>query len=155
MHSGGTQRGFSLIEILIVLVIIAVFAGLMTMSVDGVQSRRGEEEVARLQRLLEMASDFSDTHGTPLALELLPNGYRFSAMQTNGEWQLLFAPSPFAERSWGEGVHVSKLELEGTVASEPWRIIFGTEPPEYRLTLSTPERSQTLVGSISGMVSVE
>lgn len=149
------QRGFSLIEILVVLVIIGVFAGLTALSLEGVQGRRGDEEALRLQRLLEMAGDYADTHGTPLAVEFLPNGYRFSAMQTSGEWRLLFAPSPFAERSWAEGVHVSALDLDGVHQNDPLRIVFGTEPPEYTLTLAVPEGSKSLVGRISGMVSVE
>jgi len=149
------QRGFSLIEIMVVLVIVGVFTALTTLSIEGMQSRRSDEEVARLRRLLEMANDFADTHGTPLAIDFLPNGYRFSAMQTNGDWRLLFPPSVFAERSWSEGVSVSSLELDGTRIDEPLRIVFNTEPPEYVLKVKIPDGSKSLVGHISGMVSVE
>jgi general secretion pathway protein H len=122
------QRGFSLIEILVVLVIISVFTSLAVLTLESVQGRNNDEEVLRLQRLLEMAADYSDTRGTPLAVEFLPNGYRFSAMQTNGEWRLIFAPSPFAERSWPEGGTGGKT---GNRRSPPERapaagICFGT-----------------------------
>jgi len=149
------QKGFSLIEILVVLVIISVFATLVTISLDGVASRRSDEEVARLRRLLEMAGDYADTHGTPIAIDFLPNGYRFSALQASGEWHLIFPPSPFAERSWGEGVSVASLELNGMQIEAPLRIVFDGEPPEYTLMLNTPEHTKRLVGRISGMVSLE
>ncbi len=149
------QRGFSLIEILVVLVIISVFTSLAVVTLESVQSRNNDEEVLRLQRLLEMAADYSDTRGTPLAVEFLPNGYRFSAMQTNGEWRLIFAPSPFSERSWSEGVRVVRLDLDGVRQNEPLRLVFGSEPPEYRLVLALPDGRKTLSGTISGVVGLE
>ncbi|MBK9220234.1 MAG: hypothetical protein RJA63_355 [Pseudomonadota bacterium] len=149
------QRGFSLIEILVVLVIISVFTSLAVLTLESVQGRNNDEEVLRLQRLLEMAADYSDTRGTPLAVEFLPNGYRFSAMQTNGEWRLIFAPSPFAERSWPDGVQVARLEVDGVHQNEPLRLVFASEPPEYKLVLALPEGRKTLLGTLSGMVGLE
>lgn len=145
-------QGFSLIEVLVVLIIISVFVSLSTMSIEGLQSRRSEDEVARLRRLLEMASDYAETRGAHLQVEFLPNGYRFSELQTDGEWHLLFPPSPFAERSWAAGVNVGRLEVDGVEAQAPLHLIFGTEPPEYNLTLNTPEGLKRLQGEINGMV---
>lgn len=155
MQAARLPRGFTLIEIMVVLVIVGVFAGLASLSIDGMQSRRSDEEVSRLRRLLEMAGDYADTRGTPLAVDFLPNGYRFSALQASGEWHLLFAPSPFAERSWGTGVSVASLEVDGTPVEAPLRIVFGTEAPEYRLQLATPEGSKQVLGRISGAVEME
>ncbi|WP_018608758.1 prepilin-type N-terminal cleavage/methylation domain-containing protein [Uliginosibacterium gangwonense] len=149
------QRGFSLIEVLVVLVIVSVFIGLTTMSVDGMQSRRSEEELERVRRLLEMAGDYAETRGTQLAVDFLPNGYRFSELQTDGEWHLLFPPSPFAERSWPSGVSVTRVEVDGVEAQSPMRIIFGSEPPEYQLVLTTPEGAKHITGQINGMVDVD
>ena len=148
-------RGFTLIEILVVLVIVGVFAGLAGLSIEGFQGRQSQEDLARLRRLLEMAGDYADTHGTPLAVDFLPNGYRFSALQTSGEWKLLFAPSPFAERTWAGGVSVNSLEVDGIPVEAPQRIVFSTETPEYRLRLTTPEGSKQILGRISGAVEVE
>lgn len=153
MWRGARQRGFSLIEVLVVIVIVSVFIGLTTMSVDGMQSRRSEEELERVRRLLEMAGDYAETRGTQLAVEFLPNGYRFSELQTDGEWHLLFPPSPFAERSWPSGVSVTHVEVDGVQA--PMRIVFGSEPPEFQLVMTTPEGAKHITGEITGMVDVD
>jgi general secretion pathway protein H len=147
-----TVRGFTLIEVMVVLIIISVFATITTFSISGMQRREAEHEVERLRRVLEIAAETASVRGTPLAVDFLPNGYRFSALDTSGEWHLLFSPDTLRERAWPEGVGVDALYVDGTALAPPYRLAFGSEAPEYRLRIHTPEGARLLVGRMSGAV---
>lgn len=146
------SRGFTLIEVLVVLLIISAFSGLVAFSLEGTRNRSIENEVERLRVVLEFASDYAAVQGTPVAVDLLAEGYRFSAMQTDGTWKLLFAPSALAAQNWPENVSVLGLSIDQVDARPPYRIVFGREAPEYVLSLKTPQGIETLSGSLVGSV---
>ena len=146
--------GFTLVEVLVVLVVLGVFAGLTTLGIDAVLGRDAEREVERLRKVLELSADRASIRGTPLAIDLLPHGYRFSAQQTNREWSLLFTPRELAERAWVGGLQPISLEVDGQKMEPPWRIIFGSESPEYRLRLAAEGKRYLLSGGITGLVSL-
>ncbi|HUH37421.1 MAG TPA: type II secretion system minor pseudopilin GspH [Spongiibacteraceae bacterium] len=59
-------RGFSLLELMLVLVIIAVMAGLVSLAVGGNPHRELEREAERLSRLLEVAGEEAVQRGLQL-----------------------------------------------------------------------------------------
>lgn len=139
---------------MVVLVVLGVFAGLTTLGIDAVLGRDAEREVERLRKVLELSADRATIRGTPLAIDLLPHGYRFSAQQTNREWSLLFTPRELAERAWAGGLQPVSLEIDGQKMTPPWRIVFGSESPEYRLRLASEGKRYLLRGDITGIVTL-
>ncbi|MCH8503059.1 MAG: type II secretion system minor pseudopilin GspH [Ectothiorhodospiraceae bacterium] len=80
------QRGFTLIEIMVVMVIIGtvVTFGVLSMMVD--DDRELEDEARRLHAVLELAHENALLEARELGLILEPDGYRFTEL-VNDEWR--------------------------------------------------------------------
>lgn len=89
-------RGFTLLEVLVVLVIIGVAAGLVIVGRGDNPARTLLEETERLRETVQLASDEAVLQGEEYGLVVTDDGYRFvryDAGQSN--WQTLLQP-PFA-----------------------------------------------------------
>jgi len=72
------SRGFTLIEILVVLFLVSVMTGLVVVTLPGfVRSDSLEQEAARLKLVLEMAVEESQIQSSELAIQPDRNGYSF------------------------------------------------------------------------------
>jgi general secretion pathway protein H len=76
-RSARAQRGFTLLELLVVMVLIAVIAGAVLLSVSGGAALRLREEAERLQQALQMAADEAVLEGSERAVYLTQGGYGF------------------------------------------------------------------------------
>jgi len=79
--------GFSLIEILVVIVILAVTAAAVTLAVGDVGERRLARDAERLQALLGYACEQAELSGRQIGLSLDRDGYRFSRAD-HADWLL-------------------------------------------------------------------
>ncbi len=79
-------RGFTLIEILVVVVILAVLAGALTLAVGGVGGERQlSREATQLQALVGYACEQAELTGREIGLSLNGHGYRFSRLD-HSDW---------------------------------------------------------------------
>lgn len=86
----GRHSGFTLFEMVVVMLIIGIIVSFTTLTIGGSESRRVQEELARLQNLLALASEEAVLQTEELALEPYRNGYRFlrlAQMDAAFEWQ--------------------------------------------------------------------
>ena len=75
---GRTEPGFTLVEILVVLVIIGVVIAVALLSFGILGESRGlDREARRMSALIEMASDEAMIQGRDYGIEVLQDGYRF------------------------------------------------------------------------------
>lgn len=97
------QRGFTLIEILVVLIIVGLLASLAVFNMAGSsQQRELENTVHDLYLLMQTASEQAVLNNTELGLLLEEGSYRFVAFQDDtGEWTMsgerLFRSRPLPE----------------------------------------------------------
>ncbi|HSD38389.1 MAG TPA: prepilin-type N-terminal cleavage/methylation domain-containing protein [Rhodocyclaceae bacterium] len=150
------QRGFTLIEVMVVLVIISITVAVVSVNFGVLDRRSTADEVERLQRVLQFAAERAAVRGNPIQVEFLPGSYRFSQLDAAGKWQLLFVPHELVEHDWLAGLAPAKLTVAERVA-EPGeaRIVFGSEAPRFRLDISTPDGLRTLTGNSAGEVLTE
>ncbi|KEF32479.1 General secretion pathway protein H [Marinobacter nitratireducens] len=89
MQSRAHQAGFTLIEILVVLIIVGLLAALAVFSMGGSsQQREMENQVRELYLLMQTASEQAVLNNLEMGLKLTEDGYRFIAFQDqNREWK--------------------------------------------------------------------
>ncbi|MBF0284019.1 MAG: type II secretion system minor pseudopilin GspH [Magnetococcales bacterium] len=117
--TGAAQQGFTLMEVMVVTVIIAVLSGVAMMAIgQGGPERAMEEEVKRLAVRLEYAANEAILTGRPHGVELTQRQYRFLAM-IKGEWKPMDEGEREAKpRTLSEVFHF-ELDLNGLVANLP------------------------------------
>jgi general secretion pathway protein H len=132
-HKGAA--GFTLVEVLVVVVIIALLASVVAVRIapDARQSLR--EEASRLAAVLAHARDEAITTGAPLAWQGAGSGYRFVRRAADRTWQPLDRDTALRARELAPGVSLAAIEttaggngpapvivLAPTGLSEPYRI---------------------------------
>lgn len=140
-------RGFTLLELMVVLVIVSIVLSFVTLTAGG--DSRGEQlqrETRRLAALLEMASEEAVLSSQQLAVRFSEDGYEFMVLR-GGEWLPLDDDPLLRARSLPEGVEL-RLELEDN--PPPSLITEDSELPQvfllssgemtpFEVTLSAPE----------------
>jgi general secretion pathway protein H len=78
MHCRQQQRGFTLIEIMVVVIIVATVASIALLSVGvGGEDNELDKERRRLATLIEVAQDDAMMQGREFGVELMTSSYRF------------------------------------------------------------------------------
>ncbi|MDB5814268.1 MAG: hypothetical protein JWN23_1385 [Rhodocyclales bacterium] len=148
--------GFTLIEVLVVMLIVGITIGAVSVNFGLLDRRNTADEVERLRRVLEFAAERAAVHGSPIQVEFLPGSYRFSQLDTAGKWQLLFEPRELAEHDWRAGLAPQALSIAGH-ATEPGNphIVFSAEAPPFELHIATPDGAHLLSGRSTGEVDID
>jgi general secretion pathway protein H len=106
-------RGFSLIEVLVVVVILGVVVGAVALSVGGGASRELEVQATRLQALLRLGCEQSELTGRDLGIFLSRDRIEFAWRGPDRWYPLTDAPrEPLRPRQLDDGVEWS-LERDG------------------------------------------
>ena len=107
------QRGFTLLELLVVVVIVAILFTYTTLAIRGDSAEDIiKQEAQRMQRLVELASEESILRGEEYAIEFSLDGYRFLRFENNN-WQPLSGDRILRERELPLDVELELL-LEET-----------------------------------------
>lgn len=142
------NRGFTLIEVMVVLIVLTVIASMLTLNTAARHST--DEEIERLRLVLEAVADQAQIRGTPLAVELLPQGYRCSAFDLRGNWTPIRNEPLFAQQELPAEIVWQELRIDDR--KSPLTLVFGSEMPVFDLQISTPTGLVRLVGTPTGAV---
>lgn len=147
--SGGAASGFTLVELLVALLVMALLTGLAAMALPQSGQESMQREGERLAALLDAAREQAAARGEPLAWAPGPQGYTFlqpsprgwvalgDAPLTARRWQWLNGdaelPANFQPRGSSASVQAGQVMVlasggvAGPGAAPNW-LVFGTEP---------------------------
>lgn len=104
-------RGFSLIELLVVVVIVAVLALAVTLSVAGSADRQLLREADRFESLVRLACEKAEQSGREIGVDVDAAGFSFREL-AGDTWRDADAETELRARAWLDGVSVT-LAREG------------------------------------------
>ncbi len=146
------KRGFTLIEILVVLMIMGLFVGLVSavMLPDDRAVLRLETE--RLAQLLDTAAAEARLTGTAIAWTADASGYRFWRSADGAEWSEIRDSELLRARTLPQGVAVSGVRVENLRAPGATRLEFSPQGTSlaFRIGLSLGAERYAIEGSPVG-----
>ncbi|WP_020653783.1 type II secretion system minor pseudopilin GspH [Massilia niastensis] len=133
------DSGFTLVELLVVLVIIGITLGLASLNAMPSPRQDLQQEAQRLALLLQLARDEAIVRNRLVAFEANGERYRFIVRNDNG-WEPVTRDDLLRERTFKNAPLQLNLQPAGASgASDRLRITFGREPVDkpFVLTLAT------------------
>jgi len=119
-----SQSGFTLLEILLVITLIAVASAMIAPSFISMSDVDVSDEARRLQQVLRLASEEAQLTGIPVRLTVLKDRYKFEALNNDQSWGDFLEP-PFKSYQLPSGIEMVAIHFAG--GSPPER------PPEEEL----------------------
>jgi general secretion pathway protein H len=127
----GRQRGFTLLELLVALVVAAVLIGMVAVSGSPGAGRALRFEAERLAQLLSLAREEAQVRGAPIRFDADANGYQFSIFRDR-QWRPIADDRDLRPRDWDAQTRVVIVRADGGD-----RLVFGRDVVEapYELRL--------------------
>jgi type II secretion system protein H len=147
-------RGFTLIEVLVVVAIIVVMVGLA-----GAQLMRGpadvvREESERLALLLRAAREEAILQGRVFAFGAGRESYRFLRLERNGRLKIASGDELFRPQRLPPGVVIEALRIEGAgdAAQDGVVLLPSGELPAFHIVLKSGGARWSVVGAPDGSI---
>jgi len=132
--------GFTLIEVLVVVIIIAIASAVVIANLDGDDRGRMEREARRLATALEHAASLAQWHSETLGVSAEGGVYRFWRRRADDSWAVLDDDALLAARALPADFSVRPASYGGAPVAEdavlPFRASGRNEP--YSLLLANP-----------------
>ena len=147
--------GFSLIEILVVITIIAVIAGMVVLSIGEDPRRLVQDEAQRLHALLTQAKEEAILQGQIHVLQMKEGGYEFMQPDDEGKLQAM-NDELFRPRQFGGNVTIEYSEVDGRdTDKEPALIVYPTgDISAFRIVLANSGARWQVLGLSDGELQV-
>lgn len=149
--------GFTLVEVMVVMVIIGVLVSTVSLAMGALQQRERNMALQQVRRVLEASIERAMVRGVTLAAEFDSAGYRFVHRDVDNRWVPLIDPPLFADRRLPPGWTWDTLRTSAgeRPVGEGTRLVFALEPQPFRLSISVDGVTHQWVADGSGTVSLD
>lgn len=154
--SAGWSGGFTLLELLVVLLIMGLFVGLVSTVVRPDERGRLRVEAERLAQLLDLAAEESRLTGRAIAWTGDTPGYRFWRLGENADWTEVRDSDLLRRRSLPPGMRIAGLRVENIATRGAMRLEFAPwgMAPSFSIELSFGDARSTVAASPIGEIRV-
>jgi len=112
-REGRAQHGFTLLEVMLVVGLVAILAGAATLALgNGGRDRRLLAEAKHLAGLLGLATEEAALRGRPLAVRPTDEGLEFLEWRPEG-WRVIERDQQLRARRYADGTRVTFLDASG------------------------------------------
>jgi general secretion pathway protein H len=148
--------GFTLLEVLVVLLIMGIFVGLVSTIVQPDDRALVRVEADRLAQLLDLAATKAHYTGRPIAWTADGPGYRFWQFSEDTYWTEIRDDDALRARTLPHGMTISGVRIENVNSVDPMRLEFTPYGPtlSFSVDLSLGTARESVAGSPVGEVSV-
>lgn len=146
---GNRQRGFTLVELLVVLVIVGIMSAAVLLAIPDPRGRL-IDEAERFAARVDTARDLAVIESRDMSVRVTAQGYAFDRRQ-DGEWRPMDA-KPFRSEAWSEGT----TALVGSAGEE--RVTFdstGLASEPFTVTLVRSGERATVSIAIDGGIDID
>jgi general secretion pathway protein H len=143
-------RGFTLVELLVVMVIIGLTLGMATLNAIPSPRQDLDKEAQRLALLLQLARDEAIVRNRLVAFEANGDRYRFMVRGDAG-WEPVTRDDLLREREFKNSPLQLILEPTGTGTPDMLRITFGREPVDRPFVLTMAKGGNTVAIRADGV----
>jgi general secretion pathway protein H len=150
---GRPAPGFTLLEMLVVLVIAGILVSLAAVAITRNPRTDLNEQAQRLALLFESAGDEAQVRARPIAWQPVNGGYRFD-IRTEDGWRPL-RDDLLGARKWEGGVTDVSIDYPGS-DTRTNRVVFGVESIDtpVTITLYSAVGRATIIGTGNGRYEV-
>ena len=149
-QAASTQRGFTLLEILVVLVIIGILASMAVLNIGDRRSDILSKESRRISTLIDLARNEAILEGREYGLGLWRGHYQFYELdEKTSAWAPLLADTHLRPREFPETIEPmleienQEVTLDAKAPEKPQILILSSgEITAFRLTLEPEDAEQ-------------
>lgn len=128
-------RGFTLVELMVVMVIIGITLGLVSLNAIPSPQQHLQSEASRLALLLQLARDEAIVRNRLVAFEADGMQYRF-IVRNDTRWDPIVDDDLLRQREFKDGPLTLIMDPNTTLPGAPLRITFGREPVDKPFVLT-------------------
>ena len=144
-------RGFTLLELLVVLVIVGIMLGAVALNASPGDQQQLHNEAQRIALLLQLARDEAIVRNQPVAFEADDYRYRF-LVRADNQWVALTGDDQLRERAYRRAPLQLLLQpAPPNGPSLPLRVVFGREPVDKAFVLTLASGAQRASISADGI----
>jgi general secretion pathway protein H len=143
LRAGRAARGFTLVELLVVMAIIGMTLGLVSFNAMPNARQALQAEASRIALLLQLARDEAIVRNRLVAFEADSAQYRF-LVRNETRWDPLSDDEMLRERDFKNAPVQLILDPAGSGAGDNLRITFGREPVDRPFVLTLASGDDTV-----------
>lgn len=126
-------RGFTLLELLVVIVLAGILLSIVTITVTPDERQLLARDAERVGQLFALAADESRIRQQPIFWEADLSGYRFVTL-AGGERKLVSGDDLLRERAWREPLRTLALHAAG--GGQRAQVVLGPGAPPLRMAIA-------------------
>lgn len=143
-------RGFTLLELLTVLVIAGILLGMVALNAMPGERQALQTEAQRVALLLQLARDEAIVRNRPIAFEADSHRYRF-LVRDNNKWEPIAQDDLLREREFKRAPIGISINPATAAEANPLRIVFGREPVDKPFVLTFAGNDTTVAIRADGI----